>query len=72
MEKFFMGVLIVCAVVGFVLGFWWLLWCLWTWVLPQIWPTGPEALIRPGYWLFAGVWFLLACLGRAIFRRESK
>lgn len=44
-----------------------LLWLLWTWVFPQIWPTGPTALISPGYWLFMGMWFLASVVGRMLF-----
>jgi hypothetical protein len=55
----------------FLLGIWWLLWTLWTYVLPQIWPTGPEGIIRPGYWLFVAGWVLLGFIGRRIFGRKQ-
>lgn len=54
-----------------VMGVWWLLWSLWTWVMPQAWPTGPAGLINPGYWLFAGLWTLLVLVGQ-LFRGKSK
>lgn len=34
------------------------IWALWCWVLPQLWPTGPAALIQPSYWLFVGALIL--------------
>ena len=54
-----------------VMGVWWLLWSLWTWVMPQAWPTGPEGFIRPGYWLFAGMWTLLVLVGQ-LFKGKAK
>jgi hypothetical protein len=50
--------------VPIVLGIYWLFWCLWTWVLPQLWPHGPQAFIEPGYWLFVGMLFLVSMIGR--------
>lgn len=49
-------------------GIWWL-WCA---VVPVLWPTGPEQLINPSYWLFVGAWLLASLVGRAIFGRSSK
>jgi hypothetical protein len=57
---------------GVILGIWWLLWKLWTWVLPQLWASGPAALIAPGYWLFVGMLILLGIVGRILFGRSSK
>jgi hypothetical protein len=59
------------AIMVLVLGIWWLIWILWTYVAPQIWPTAPEALVRPGYWLFAAEWVLLGLIGRRIFGRNK-
>ncbi len=39
-----------------------LVWLLWCFVLPQVYPTGPEGFIRPGYWLFAGMGVLFALI----------
>ena len=52
-----------------VLGFWWMVWLLWCFVLPQVYPTGPEGLIRPSYWLFAGMWVLLGLVVGVIKRK---
>lgn len=60
------------AIVAIVLGVYWLLWQLWTWVVPQLWPSGPEAFINPGFWLFAGAWLLVTWLGGAVFGRASR
>ena len=74
MDKLIAGILIFVLFVGLVLGVWWLIWSLWTWVMPQLWPSGPSTLISPGYWLFAGMWVLLALIGRVVFgsRNEDK
>lgn len=52
------------------LGIWWCFWKLWTWILPAIYPTGPEALINPGYWMFVGMVILVAFV--AGFFKSSK
>lgn len=64
-------VLVVAFVLAAALGIYWLLWALWCWVLPQLWTTGPQNFIRPNFWLFAGAWFLLTLLGRALFGRNK-
>lgn len=72
MQKLILFILAAVAIVGFILGVYWLLWALWCWVLPQIWSDGPANLIRPNFWLFAGMWFLVTLLGRAVFGRGDK
>lgn len=61
-------VLAVVGVIGIVLGLYWLFWMLWTWVLLQIWPDGPEAIVRPGYWLFVGALVILSAIGSVLFK----
>jgi len=39
---------------------------LWCWVMPQLWATGPENIINPGFWLFLGAWLLVCFVGRAM------
>jgi hypothetical protein len=63
----FAAAIFVCLV----LGIWWLIWILWTYIAFQIWPAGPDALIRPGYWLFAAEWFLLGLIGKRVFGRSE-
>lgn len=63
--------LFVIIVIPAILGIWWLLWQLWLIVLPAIWATGPENLIRPSYWLFVGMLLLLSFIGRVLFGNGS-
>lgn len=60
------------VMIAIVLGIWWLMWQLWTWVLPQIWPTGPDAIVRPGYWLWVGMSLVAGIIGRTLFGRNDK
>lgn len=65
-----LGALLVFAIITLVCwGFWWLLWSLWCFVLPQVYPTGPEGLIRPSYWLFVGMWLLFLLVVMIIKRK---
>jgi len=65
------GAAVVIVFGVMVLGFVWLLWLLWTWVLPQIWPSGPTGFINPGYWLFLGMWFLASIIFKMIIGRAK-
>jgi hypothetical protein len=67
MKKLIIAILAGAAIGGMVLGVYWLLWQLWCWVMPQLWTTGPENFVRPGFWLFAAAWFLLMAVGRGVF-----
>lgn len=60
---------VTCGVAAILMFTWWLLWLLWCFVLQQVYPTGPEGLIRPGYWLFAGMWTLFVLVVRVIKRK---
>jgi hypothetical protein len=31
--------------------------------MPALWPDGPAQFIDPGYWVFAGLWVILAAIG---------
>ncbi|WP_321951909.1 hypothetical protein [Paraburkholderia bannensis] len=57
--------------VAAILGIDWLFWKAWIWVLPQVYPTGPAALIRPGFWLFLVGFILVSGIGNSIFGRRS-
>jgi hypothetical protein len=61
----------IAVIVCVALSVGWVVWCLWTWVLPELWPEGPESFTKPGYWVFLGAWLLLGLIGRN-FRRDSK
>ena len=52
------------------LGFVWILWKLYIFVIPSLFPTGAEALIHPSYWTFVGAWILFGFFTSAI--RGSK
>ncbi len=51
------GAAVVIVFGVMVLGFVWLLWLLWTWVLPQIWPSGPTVSLTPATGCFWGCGF---------------
>jgi hypothetical protein len=72
MEKLIWFLVVAVLAVAIMLGAYWLLWLLWLWVLPQIYPSGPSALISPGYWLFSAAWFLATLIGKGIFGSRSK
>ena len=67
--KFIAQVIVFLIMIVAIMGIIWLIWLLWTWVLPQIWPTGPQSLINPGYWLFIAAWFLASIVFRMIIGR---
>jgi len=71
MDKLIGFLVLAAIVVAFALGIGWVVWAIWCWVLPQVWPTGPAGLIAPDFWLFIACWFLLSCIGRAIFGGSS-
>ena len=59
---------IVLAIGGVIMALPWMAWC---WVVPQIYPDGPEKLINPSYLLFVVAWILIGYIGRRIFGRRS-
>ena len=71
MNKLAVFIAAVAVAVPVVLAVFWLLWMLWCAVMPALWPTGPQQLIQPNYWLFVGAWILARFLGGAIFGRSS-
>lgn len=66
MSKPFALILTIAIVATGLLGIWWLFWHLWAFVMPQVWPAGPSALIHPGYWLFCAEWTLFVLLCRVL------
>lgn len=58
----------VVAIAGVILAALWVAWC---WVMPQLYPSGPENLINPGYLLFVATWLLVGIVGRRIFGRRA-
>ncbi len=69
-EKVMTFLFVTAILVGIILGGWWLIWLLWTWVWPRIWPSGPQGFIQPSYWLFAGIWVLIALVAN-MFRNSG-
>lgn len=63
------GAAIIVSIAA-IFGIMWLIWSLWCWVLPQIYPSGPANLLAPSYWLFVGTWVLVSFVGRLIFGRS--
>jgi hypothetical protein len=66
LAKVIVGVIVVTMIIGVTLGMIFLLWLLWTWVMPQLWQTGPGNFIKPNYWLFTGAWILFGTLLKVI------
>lgn len=56
----------VSALIAAVLLMLWGCWSLWTFAMPAVWPTGPQGVINPGYWLFAAEWTLLGLVVRIL------
>lgn len=54
------------------LAYYWVVWMLWCLVLPQLYPLGPAAFIRPDYWLFVGCAVLLRIVSKTIFGNSRK
>lgn len=71
----FETVLAIVLGIGFAIGFsllmWALAWALWSWALPQVWPTGPAGFITPGFWPFVGFGILVSWIGRTVFGWRS-
>ena len=63
---------VIAVVVAIVLGIFCAIWALWTFVMPQVWVDGPQAIVNPGYWLFVCEWLLLGLVSRSIFGRREK
>jgi hypothetical protein len=55
--------IVLALAVGISLFVIWLIWLIWTAVMPALWPNGPAQFIDPGYWLFVGMWVILAAIG---------
>lgn len=56
---------------GFIISFYIVVSILWfpfSWVMPQLWPTGPENLIHPGYWMFVLTFFVIRITFNLLFR----
>lgn len=70
MAKFLGAITGLVLVALLIVGINWCVWKLWLFVVPALWPTGPEQLVHPGFWLFFATWTLLSWLGSAVFGRS--
>ena len=66
MKKLFGYAFVFVAVVALILGIYWGIWTAWCWALPQLYPTGPQGLIAPSYWLFVVCLFGILWLGNLL------
>lgn len=62
----------IAVAILFVLAIYSGIWWVWCWVMPQLWPSGPEGIINPGFWLFIAACFLLNFVGKLIFGGKVK
>lgn len=58
----------ISLVLGVIYG---AIWWLYISVVPVLWPSGPENLIRPGFWLFVGSFVLISLICKGIFGSKS-
>lgn len=62
-------------IASIVMGIWWIMWKIWTLVIPCVFPDGPVAIIHPSYWLFVGELLIVLWIRRLlsnIFQRTNK
>lgn len=57
--------------IGLMLGIYWVFWSLWIFVIPQLFPTAPEVIQAPSYWLFVTTGILMSWLRKVIFGSKS-
>ena len=69
MEKIIGGSLGIIAGVALAFGAIWLYHWGYLFVVPYFFPDGPERLIRPDYWPFAGLWIGIGLVARLVFRK---
>lgn len=57
---------------GYIIAFYIVVSVLWfpfSWIMPQIWPVGPDAFIHPGYWMFVLSFFVIRITINLLFRK---
>lgn len=62
----------LAVVAGVVIGFVDVLWIAWCDLLPALWPTGPEQIIKPDFWPFLCAWVVLAYLAHYLAPRSPE
>lgn len=53
-------------------GVLWAYWQLWSWAMPQLWPTGPEGIVHPAYWPFVMAWGGIVFVGFMLLRSKQR
>lgn len=55
-------------IAGVILGVFWLIWSLWCFVVPALFPSIAPQFADPSYWLFVAAWILVGLVSRVVFR----
>lgn len=66
-QKVGLVVVYFCMLVMLV-GIYFSLWLLWSLVMPLMFPAAPASFTQPTFAVFAGAWFLVCLMGKAILR----
>lgn len=66
MIKFFTMLLVLSGCFLIALGIEWLIWKLWLYVIPNLFPSASENLKNPSFWLFVGGWTLMCMILRQL------
>ncbi len=75
---FYIGVacvLVLGSLAGIFMGVWWVMWSIWTYIMPQIATSMPYGFQYPSYWTFVGCLVLLAGVRsfiKGIFTKPTK
>lgn len=62
----------IFLIILIVLGFYWLIWQAWMFVVPVFCYACPESWTHPDYWVFVVGLFLLGIISKIIFNRDNK
>lgn len=60
--------LAVVTYLSIILGVFWLIWSLWCFVVPALFPSMAPQFANPSYWLFVAAWILVGLVSRVVFR----
>lgn len=70
-EKVIAIIIVVPLVILLLLGIDFALWKLYCWFMPQLFPSGSIALIKPGFWVFVAATTFFSFLFRGIVPNNS-
>jgi hypothetical protein len=68
MKSLFALLTMIALGVAIALGIDWVLWKAYIYVATSLFPTAPETITQPGFWVFAIAVFLIGTTGRLLFR----